>query len=259
MKRAAPILWLLLLCLPLYAQGGMQPGPGMPASGGGGGGSTLNNNVVSYWKMDETSGTRDDAVSTNDLAEFTATVNSAAGKINNAADVAGTDTSSLWISGGHSSLQFTSSFTIAYWMFLDNTISAEGGMISKFDGSVTSYLLRFQSGGSPFVQLIVNPGAGDTTVNSTTVLSTSTWYFVVAWFDDSANQIGISVNDGTPQTQAFSDSLSGSAGNFRVMRSTVDGTSPDGRIDGLGIWSRALTSDERTELYNSGTGKDYPF
>jgi hypothetical protein len=39
MKRLVAILWVLLLCLSLYAQGGMQPGPGMPASGGGGGGS----------------------------------------------------------------------------------------------------------------------------------------------------------------------------------------------------------------------------
>jgi hypothetical protein len=238
----------------------MQPGPGTPASGGGGGGSTLNNNVVSYWKMDETSGTRDDAVSTNDLAEFTATVNSAAGKINNAADVAGTDTSSLWISGGHSSLQFTSSFTIACWMFLDVVSSGSGGIVSKFDGSVTSYLLRFQAGGSPFFQFVVNPSGGDTTVSSTTPTpTTGTWYHVIAYFDDSANEIGIVINNGTPVTTSFTSSLSGGAGNLRVMRSTADGESPDGRIDGLGVWSRVLTSDERTELYNSGTGKDYPF
>jgi hypothetical protein len=84
-------------------------------------------------------------------------------------------------------------------------------------------------------------------------------YHVIAYFDDSANEIGIVINNGTPVTTSFTSSLSGGAGNLRVMRSTADGESPDGRIDGLGVWSRVLTSDERTELYNSGTGKDYPF
>jgi hypothetical protein len=220
----------------------------------------LTDSIVSYWKMDESSGTRADELGTNALAEFENVVNNAAGKLNNAASMGGTGAAqSLWKSGGHSSVQFTSSFSIACWLFFNNVASTSGGIVSKFDGTVTSYMLHFQSGGSPFVRFIVNPGGGDTTLNSSTVLSVSTWYFVVAWFDDSANEIGISVNDGTPNTTAFASSLSGGAGNLRIMRSTVDGEEPNGRIDGLGIWSRALTSGERTELYNSGAGIDYPF
>src|SRR3989339_1006674 len=33
----------------------------------------------------------------------------------------------------------------------------------------------------------------------------------------------------------------------------------DGKIDELGIWNRALTADEISELYNSGNGLSYPF
>ena len=33
----------------------------------------------------------------------------------------------------------------------------------------------------------------------------------------------------------------------------------EGVLDEIGIWDRALTADEITELYNSGAGKTYPF
>ena len=33
----------------------------------------------------------------------------------------------------------------------------------------------------------------------------------------------------------------------------------DGLVDECGIWSRALTTDEVTSLYNSGNGFTYPF
>ena len=33
----------------------------------------------------------------------------------------------------------------------------------------------------------------------------------------------------------------------------------EGEIDELGIWSRVLTADEVTELWNGGAGITYPF
>jgi hypothetical protein len=33
----------------------------------------------------------------------------------------------------------------------------------------------------------------------------------------------------------------------------------DGRLDSVSIWKRMLTAAERTQLYNSGNGLDYPF
>lgn len=33
----------------------------------------------------------------------------------------------------------------------------------------------------------------------------------------------------------------------------------DGRLDGIGIWKRVLTAQERTELYHGGVGLQYPF
>ena len=32
----------------------------------------------------------------------------------------------------------------------------------------------------------------------------------------------------------------------------------DGLIDEVGVWSRLLTADEKTALYNSGSGLAYP-
>lgn len=40
-------------------------------------------------------------------------------------------------------------------------------------------------------------------------------------------------------------------------RETRNEASWDGRVDELGIWKRALTVQERAELYNSGRGNTF--
>jgi len=57
-------------------------------------------------------------------------------------------------------------------------------------------------------------------------------------------------------------SIQDSAGNFTLGAIYSGGTPEgffDGMIDEVGVWSRLLTSDEVTTLYNAGAGLSYPF
>jgi hypothetical protein len=54
--------------------------------------------------------------------------------------------------------------------------------------------------------------------------------------------------------------VSGTDGNFIGNYNNYDSNwGFDGMIDEIGVWSRALTSGEVTQLYNSGAGLQYPF
>ena len=49
-------------------------------------------------------------------------------------------------------------------------------------------------------------------------------------------------------------------GAFITLAGAVSNYTPSGtKVDELNIWNRQLTSTERTDLYNAGTGKFYPY
>ena len=51
-----------------------------------------------------------------------------------------------------------------------------------------------------------------------------------------------------------------SLGSFITLAGVVSSYTPsDTKVDEFNIWNRQLTSTERTDLYNAGTGKFYPY
>jgi hypothetical protein len=212
----------------------------------------LIDDLVSHWKLNEVSGNRTDSHGSLTLTDNN-TVTQAVGKIGDAAQF--TAANNEYLSSASSNFNGTNSFTIAGWIYLDSspesTILAQKG--SSSDGYILSFFLF-----SPRPLLTVR--ADDFTSASATWnadLSTGQWYFIVAWMDEAANEIGISINDGTPVTAAWVNTLTSSALDFRV--GSDDFAPFNGRIDSLSFWQRALTAEEITILYNAGAGLDYPF
>jgi hypothetical protein len=228
-----------------------------------GGGSTLPTNNVSFWKLDEASNsTRNDSVGSNNLAD-TGNLAQVVGKVGNAAEFVGVTSDKLSITD-NASLSFTSSFTVACWVYFDGvpTGSVFPGLISKWGAASTqkSYLLDFDGTAGQFAFGVSSDGSNQTFVNATTfgTPSTATWYFVVAYFDDTANTIGISVNNGTVDTTTFTSNVFDSTSDFElgVLAATFFFS---GRLDAMGVWSRKLSAAEITELYNGAAGKEVPF
>lgn len=206
----------------------------------------LKTDLVSYWKLDEASGTRYDSHGSNDLTG-SPTIGSVTGKINSAADFESANSESLSTTYT-AALQPTSGpFTIACWIKIES--AQVFAMI--FSQSGGGYELRLDSSGTQ--AQFSNDTSGS--VQSTVTLSTGTWYFLVGWYDG-AGVMNIQVNNGTP------DTLSGTPFHNRTdnphFGSRPSGTLFfDGLIDEAAIWTRVLTSDERTEIYNNGNGLSY--
>jgi len=220
--------------------------PGTPPSS-----SSLNTSLVSYWKMDESSGTRYDSEPTGTAQDLqdNATVGYTNGIIGNAAYFISANSESLTIPDSADLSTGDISFSIAAWFKLDGVLNNQA--IAARYGSSQEYLLRFQ-GAAKQVQFYVVSG-GSVNILATNVLSTNTWYFTVAVYNATNNTMYVSVDNKT-QSTGTNTGPSDTTVEFSVgMRNSTDYFG--GAIDEVGFWKRVLTSDEIAELYNSGSGK----
>lgn len=222
---------------------------------------SLLTNLISYWSMDEASGTRTDSHGSNDLTDNN-TVGSATGKINNAADFESNNNEHL-SHADNADLSPTGDCTLACWVKLETKPSIST-IMGKWPGTGDSraLILRYQSSDDRFAFFVNSDGtSGGTTSVSADNLgspSTGTWYFIVAWHDDTNNTINIQVNDGTVDSTAHTVGIHDSDEPWVVGARSDGGVQEyDGLIDEFGYWKRVLTSQERTDLYNSGDGLAY--
>ncbi len=211
-------------------------------------------NLISWWKFDETSGTRYDAHGTNHLTDVN-TVLYQLGKIGNAADFESANNEYLEIADNPSLSFGDENMTIGVWVKLES-FASNSQILGKWevdkheyriDITVTTGIPRFMVRGGA-TEHIVSWGAG---------LSLATWYFVTAWHDSVNDLIGICVNNGTPVTVAHSTGISDNSSVFRSGALSSGSGNYDGLIDEAFLYRRLLTADERTWLYNGGSGRTY--
>lgn len=230
----------------------------------------LSTNLVSFWELEEASGTRVDShTSGNDLTDIN-TVGTAAGIQGQAADFESTNTEYLEIiDTAQTGLSISGDLTIAGWIKLESLpgTGAEMWIANKYFGSAPrsgyGFSVSNRSGNYHLNFRAATAGAGFSTVDSTTNgITTATWYHVAAALDVSADTVDFYVNGSSWGTDSLSSTLGGSvntgANTFRVGgQPGTTAETIDGIIDDLGIWSRKLSSSEISELYNSGTGIPY--
>lgn len=233
----------------------MQP---RPSAGGSG---VLLTNLISFWELEEASGTRNDSHGTNHLTDNN-TVTQTTGKVGNAAQFTAANSEYFSIADNASLSTGDGLYSIAAWCYLASKTA--GRMIASkmnFSGTQTEYALYYDNGPDRF-RFGVNSSTAasfQSAINATALgsPSTATWYFVVAWID--GTNANIQINDGTidsvshPYATGRDSAEIFNIGNF----GGTGGLYWDGLIDQLGFWKRVLTSDERTFLYNSGNGRSY--
>ena len=213
---------------------------------------SLLTDLISYWKLD---GDSVDVVSANDGTDTDITYSVPNGKINQGAGFNGTTSKIALPSTGFPSGSGARSFTA--WIKPNSfpeyvpiiqygTNSANHGMTWNFNGTVGN--------------LIIGKQGANASAASSTAVSTGVWNFVAVTIDASGN-IVYYLNgsaDGTATLAGIDTTLS-----LAVMGSQISGwfgpTFFDGAIDEVGIWSRALSSPEVTQLYNGGTGLSFPY
>jgi hypothetical protein len=225
---------------------------------------TGTNGLVAHWRLNEESGTRDDAHSTNDLTEFGAGgVGFTAGKLGNAANIITTNFLFNAVTNGVLQMNHED-FTLAAWVkpFTNTLTSTPTVVAGKGTHAIGEYMLHLLTGASPEIARL------DALIGSTsfsTNLVSESWNFVIIWhdFDEAAGgngSVGIQLNGGTPMTKTYNSGITPSTNIFRIgyTRPFVSATN-NMDIDSVSLWRRVITATERDRLYTSGAGRDYPF
>lgn len=217
-------------------------------------GTTLEDGLVSYYRLDETSGTtakdlmRRNNLTANNARVFTSEVD---GIVNTGADFTqGSD----YISGGQ--LIPYGSFSLSFWFYSGNVTTNQRFYTERNTGGGNPLIQLYLTGADSKVnfQLRGDDGTGLTSI-STAAVSTNTWYHVVATFNLTGKVMNLYLNAGTPVSDTY-------GGNTWTNNRTAIGieaedlsTQPNlGKMDEVAIWNRVLTSSEITGLYNSGSG-----
>lgn len=225
--------------------------------------SSLLTDLVAYWQLDEASGNRSDSHSNGITLGDTNTVSSTTGLISAlAADFENGNNEYLDTADSATlSLGSDTDFTITAWVKLESVVGSTRAIVGKRTGTVAADSEIFV-GANTDENILFRVGNATTFVDlvNTNIMATGTWYFVACWHDGVGNTVNVQVNNGTVASSAWTGGTFDGTGNFQIGTIAASTTGDwDGLIEGVGYWKRVLTSDERTSLYNSGAGLDYPF
>lgn len=218
-------------------------------------GGTLTTNLVAYFKMEDATenyvadGTLD--MTNNGGVTFPA------GKVNNGGQFTATSTQYLSHTDNATFSMGDIDCSFAAWVKLDSlgTTRSIVYKLTNAAGFPREYGLEYNSGGlfSFFVTNTSNNWDGLVQATTFGAASSGVWYFVVAWHNSVANTINIQINNGTVDSAAYSVGIRDGTAPFTI--GSADNISVwDGMIDEVGVWKKVLSSTERTDLYNGGSG-----
>ena len=149
-------------------------------------------------------------------------------------------------------------FTVAAWVYPDS-LTDDRSITAKFTpgGNQREYLLRLNATSGAAAFFVSSDGVNvDGSVTGSN-RSTGVWSLIIAWHDSVGDTINIQENNGSVTSTAFSAGVFDSTAEFRLGTRGDLIQFWDGRIDEVGCWKKVLTSQERTNLYNGGSGNTY--
>lgn len=220
----------------------------------------LRRGLVSFWPLNEASGTRFDAHGGNDLTD-----NNTVGQSTGITGKPYTEAADFVRANGEhfsythdGTFSFVDYLTVCAWVKIDSFDSSGNWIINKRATTETAgwQLIALNSDKKVYFNGYTgsNQFAG-----GTTVLSTATWYFVHGQIDNLTLRVG--VNGVWEGTKALGGSVAASTNNLVLglgsWNTSATGVRHDGNMQAIGIWNRALTEAEITSLYNAGSGITY--
>ncbi len=229
---------------------------------------TLETSLEAFYKLDEVSGTRLDSIGSNDLTDNN-TVGSTTGVKGNAADFVQANSEYLDVVDSADLSFANESMSISCWVRLTSKPSDMviiGKWTARPANANREYVIRYVTGSDRFIFEVSSTGeaGGIATVvaNNFGSPTAGVRYFITAWHDSVANTINIQVNNGAVNSLAHSlgifDGTSPFAlGAFFNQAGPSAGQLLNGDVDETGIWRKVLSAQERTDLYNGGSGNTF--
>lgn len=223
--------------------------------------ANLSTSLVSYWELEEASGTRVDSHGSNDLTDNN-TVLSATGIQGTGADFETTNSEYLSITdAAQSGLDLTASQSYSFWVKFES-LPTSGNLMNLANkwtgGTDRSFLIDlYNNGGTTSLRFILYNSSASTASYVWTP-STGTWYHIVAVYDGPNTDSFLYVDGSQVASDTSSlSSVKNSNSDFVIGSQNGSFWYFDGVIDEFGVWSKPLTSTEITDLYNSGSGIPY--
>ncbi len=218
--------------------------------------------LVSYWKLDEISGTRYDFFGSNHLTDYN-TVGQGTGEVyDNAADFEATNSEYLSITDGSlSGIDFDGDWAVCFWVKFETTASQV--LFSQDDygtGTASDRSINIlYSGTNNRFEGYLFSGAAFNIAAATTFGSASTgvWYFV-CWQHESGVGHTISIDGGGVDSSAYTSTINDSTTALLVGGHLNNGSAEstaDALMGPVMLYQRLLSSAEITALAN----KDDPF
>jgi hypothetical protein len=201
-------------------------------------GGSLTTSLVSYWAMEGNSG---DFFGTNYGTDTSVSYSTSYGKV-----AQGASFSSSLITTGTSGFSATN-FSVSMW-FRPTSTSGSWGLFDTHP--TTAGALRIYEDASTPNQISYNI-AGYTGQTITYPLTNGTWYHFVYTLSG-GNVTNLYING--VSSGAFTNGGSAVISTFTI--GTVNGTLYSaGAIDEVGVWSKVLSTNEISDLYNGGAGQ----
>lgn len=219
---------------------------------------SLNTNLTHYYKFDNS---LTDEVGSDDFTNNGATY-TASGKLSGCYSFDGTN--DYMTAGTSSGMINACAFTISVWVLKDayDTDSDRVLTVHKGDPSSGCTLYYYDDAGQPpELKWFINDGTNSDTVvwepTPAGPLDTTNFHHAVLTYDGTTYRLY--VNGTERDTTTVPGTVSFSTRAFTLGSYDGSGSFHNGDIDELGIWSRALSASEVSQLYNSGDGLSYPF
>lgn len=212
--------------------------------------ATLNSQLVSYWTLNETTGTFFDSLGRNNFTTVVA-LHNATGKINFSAQFNGSNSHITTTTMGFPNASGTS-FTLNHWVYLNTT----GNNIQVLGWQDSSGSARIQS----FVDIskflfrsnVMSGGDLDTGVSATV----GSWFMITYRYNNSATNISTWTNCNYRTSEA--STYNANSGNIFIVGEDPAGSFDfNGSVDEIAVWNRSLTDAEICDLYNAGSGITY--
>lgn len=214
----------------------------------------LTDSLLSYWKMDESSGNLIDALGYKNLSISGAPTPQQTGKINYCWSYDGVDdfhgvSDTLY-------LNHRDKFTASAWVKTAATDS-DGAIVGAIDGAGSGWgwFLNIIST-TGYARFNLYDGTTHNYTTGTTDVADQAWHHIVITYDGTTATIYVDgTSEGTPVT---ADIVYAQYAFFRINRS--DGQYLDASIDNIAYWNKCLDATEVSNLYDAeSAGIEYPW
>lgn len=204
-------------------------------------------------------------------------VTSVAGKIGNASSFANASSQYLWAPDStkfnyglqaNAGIVSPKALSVSAWFKATSFPGNPNTIVARQSGSAGSRGFRLETSATAFQFTISKTGAADTSLtNTSTALVSGVWFHLVGVWSGATSGMTLYVNGANPSTNTNVATMWVPAGvaalSIGCRGLTNTGTGPsslfNGAVDLVGLWSRALTANDVSLLYNGGAGLTYPF